>query len=94
MYSCSRHITHRSGIGRSLLAPSEPFSALSFEPEKKIQKKRYRMQTIFPSKMDIMSNLPSLSWPDLLAAARTLQEPCFSALFVTITRRSPYDNSF
>ena len=52
------------------------------------------MQTIFHSKMDIMSNLPSLSWPDLLAAARTLQEPCFSALFVTITRRSPYDNSF
>jgi hypothetical protein len=33
LYSCSRHITHISGIRRSLLAASDSSSAFSFKPE-------------------------------------------------------------
>lgn len=32
LYSCSRHITHKSGIVRSLLVPSDPFSAVPLKP--------------------------------------------------------------
>lgn len=33
LYSCSKQITHKSGINLSFLVPSNPLSALPFEPE-------------------------------------------------------------
>jgi hypothetical protein len=33
LYSCSRHITHKFGIARSLLAPSDKLSSISPETE-------------------------------------------------------------
>jgi len=36
LYSCSRHITHKSGIKRSFLTPSDKPSAFSTEKESQI----------------------------------------------------------
>lgn len=35
LYSCSRHITHKSGVTLSLFVESNPLSASPFEPDNK-----------------------------------------------------------
>lgn len=74
LYSCSRHITQRSGIGLSFLLLSDPFSAFPFDPEAtaafipQLDKKHFHEKTNAST-----VTLPSTSCPDLLAAAaRTL----------------------
>lgn len=70
LYSCSKQITHKSGINLSFLVPSNPLSALPFEPENEVMTHIERKQKYQNAKD---RELPSLSCPCLLAAAsRTL----------------------
>lgn len=91
LYSSSRQMTHISGIRRSLIAPSDSLAGFSVKPENELQISVPCQKRICRSDSLIIQHSPSLSCPDLLAAAaRTLQVQNFTLL--KETKISLYDN--